>query len=622
MADEVLKKVRLNYGVFVEAFQQGRRKYAVLTDGTEQFRGEKYRDPYTEDQVIKETYIAYARKNGKMYDYYKVIQDPYKDPWPIRTTYGNGDKSPYYLNNGCKINIQWIGRIPNPAFNPGTYSNPGDAEDAPGAPERWLFNQVITSSVDDASNSDTLPKSTWVIEQPFQINQVSGMSEPNYRDSSLVNDKIVTVNLPDGVKEEGEFLVWTGGDYLTYNNKSIPENNQYEGFVSNYVYQSGRPSNQIEYFQSNWKDSDIIKRVIDDFKMKVSKIHGISTNDYNLQLCVPDTASCSVIPYKSPLAPENKPPETPETNPPGPTMSATNPKVKFSIEGLTDPIVVKMKTSLDTFVVWAGPIPKTTDTDTYDELGELDDEYTEGIFRGAEEKMAEFESPSGIPEVSSESNKIPETSNVSTYTPDPNAKPGTVVTLPRDYSHTSEQGFNLLNSQWIGDLIASAKSHIGHPTYDISGTEKGNLGCASAVSMMFYRAFGVHMKTGKAVTAKPQDIGSFGTKGTAEAAGWFENASLYQKITWTDAQPGDIMNTARNFSTNKAGHIGVVIDVKAKDGSWAIVSNSSKGFAGGGGGAVKQNYSVKAWQSVTDRNPTKTFAFRYIGPRLSAGQTA
>jgi hypothetical protein len=82
------------------------------------------------------------------------------------------------------------------------------------------------------------------------------------------------------------------------------------------------------------------------------------------------------------------------------------------------------------------------------------------------------------------------------------------------------------------------------------------------------------------------------------------------------------MNTARNFSTNKAGHIGVVVDVKDKNGSWAIISNSSKGFAGGGGGAVKQNYSVKAWQSVTDRNPSETFAFRYIGPRLSPGQTA
>jgi len=76
------------------------------------------------------------------------------------------------------------------------------------------------------------------------------------------------------------------------------------------------------------------------------------------------------------------------------------------------------------------------------------------------------------------------------------------------------------------------------------------------------------------------------------------------------------MNTSRNFSTNQAGHIGIVIDVKDNDGSWAIVSNSSKGFEGGGGGAIKQNYSVKKWKSVYNRNPSKTFAYRYIGPSL------
>lgn len=391
MADELVKKVRLNNGVYVEAFQQGKRKYAVVTDGSEQFRGEKFKEPYTDDQVIKETYIAYARKNGKMFDYYKVIQDPYKDPWPIRTTYGNGDKSPYYLNNGCKINIQWIGRIPNPTFNPGTFSNPWDAEDAPGAPERWLYDQVITSSVDDASNRDTLPKSTWVIEQPFQINQVSGMSKPNYRDESWVNDKIVTVNLPDSVKEEGDYLVWTDGGLL-YNTKSIPATASFESMrIERGFGIGGRPKDQITYYNDDWKDSDIVKRVIDDFKMKVSSIHGIYTNDYNLQLCVPDTASCSIIPYKSPLTADNKPPETPETNPPGPTMSATNPKVKFTLDGIADPIEVKVKTTLDTFIVWAGPIPKnTTDTDRFEELGELDEEYSETLFAGEEEKMAKI----------------------------------------------------------------------------------------------------------------------------------------------------------------------------------------------------------------------------------------
>jgi hypothetical protein len=194
---------------------------------------------------------------------------------------------------------------------------------------------------------------------------------------------------------------------------------------------------------------------------------------------------------------------------------------------------------------------------------------------------------------------------------------GKVVSLPTKYSHTEKQGFNLLNSQWIGDLITSAISHIGHPTYDIAGTEQGALGCASAVSMMFYRAFGVNMRTGSAIKSNPKSIGDFGSKGTGELAGWFSNGNLYRKLKWQDAQPGDILNTARG---SKAGHIGVVINTKNNDGSWNVVSNSSKGFAGGGGGAVKQNYSVKKWQSVTDRNPSQTFAYRYIGPKQSSGQ--
>lgn len=608
MADELLKKVRVNDGIFVEVYQQGKRKYTILNDNGVEERGEKSRDPQTDDYFINEALRLYAIKKGKPNDFYKVIQDPYKDPEEKRV-FGTGDKNPYYLNNGCKVNIQWLGKIPNPDFVLGTFSNPEEA-DYLGAPiDRYLDNQPIYSNEDSADiRSKLLPISTWVVAEPFQMgldNQSNpAMTEPNYRDRPFVYDKIVTINFPDGVKEEGEYLVLTNMG-LTYNTKAVPASSEVE-----YI---NRPLYQITEFGSSVKDYDIVKQVIEKFKTQVTSIHGISYNDYNLQLCSPDTGSCSVIPYKSPVLPENKPvvPDekiaTPEYKPS---------KLKLTIDGLSDPVLIKVKTNLDTFTIWAGEIPKPKDeVDQYDDSSELDSEYLEGSYSGLEE-----ESPQFLPEVSASQNNVTDPSTTDYYTPDPNAKPGVVVSLPKNYSHTSEQGYNILNSQWIGDLIASAKSHIGHPTYDISGTEKGNLGCASAVSMMFYRAFGVHMKTGKPVKPKPTDIGSFGTKGTGEAAGWFLNTSLYQKIPWKEAQPGDIINTARNGE--KAGHIGVVIDVKDKNGSWAIVSNSSKGFAGGGGGAVKQNYSVKAWQSVTDRNPTQTFAFRYIGPRLSPGQTA
>jgi len=386
-------------------------------------------------------------------------------------------------------------------------------------------------------------------------------------------------------------------------------------------------ADKVEYkdtkvYTGNQEDSSIIEYIISNIQSQISRFNGV---DSKLALCNPDTESCKLIRHVDFNA--VTPPTTTDdsaTKDLAPGLSRSSDKTKLFLVGLPDDIQIKAGENLPDFSVYVNKIPDVVDTqltnpqtDEFSDLEELDGEYVEASFN------SEAESPIYLNEVAPNADFVADPSTTTSYTPTTtNSTPGVLVTLPRDYSHTSSQGYNILNSNWIGDLIVSAKSHIGHPTFDISGTEKGNLGCASAVSMIFYRAFGVHMKTGKAVSSKPSDIGSFGTKGTSEAAGWFKNTSLYQKINWKDAQPGDIMNTARNFSTNKAGHIGVVVDVKDKNGSWAIISNSSKGFAGGGGGAVKQNYSVKAWQSVTDRNPSETFAFRYIGPKLSPGQTA
>ena len=362
-------------------------------------------------------------------------------------------------------------------------------------------------------------------------------------------------------------------------------------------------------------DKGVIASALSRWKMKIP-------NYNDLALCSPDNESCSIIPYKSPLQPIV--PDVPAT-PIGATAISAESKKKEPIKiNLQD--TVKVKEDVLSLKVYIGilkdsPLEPPLESETLnteqdvfiDGEGEQVDssEYEESEFIG------EDEAPVNIPDVDPQASSIQETSSENTYTP-PVVASGKVVSLPSKYSHTSTQGFNLLNSQWIGDLITSAISHIGHPTYDIEGTEQGALGCASAVSMMFYRAYGVNMRTGSAVKSNPKSIGDFGSKGTGELAGWFSNSSLYRRISWQDAQPGDILNTARG---SKAGHIGVVINTKNNDGSWNVVSNSSKGFAGGGGGAVKQNYSVKKWQSVTDRNPSQTFAYRYIGPKLSSGRT-
>lgn len=421
------------------------------------------------------------------------------------------------------------------------------------------------------------------------------------------------------------FISWSDGKFtaggLTYSDdsgKEINRNPSIDKTVSNIIgidepslLQFGK-SQEIEYksfdkptqvYGGLVTDLSIIRDVIEAWKRKVP-------NYEELALCSPDNESCSIIPYKSPL-------KTPESEVPPTVKVAVNEPPKEKMTVVLPPDVIKVKSDITSFVVYVGKVkekdllnnPSTEEDEfIYDDSPGID-EYTESEFVGSDE------APASIPDVDPAASSIQETSTENSYDPG-NVVTGKILSLPTKYSHTSQQGFNLLNSQWIGDLIASAISHIGHPTYDIAGTEQGALGCASAVSMMFYRAFGVNMRTGSAVKSNPKSIGDFGSKGTGELAGWFSNGNLYRKLRWQDAQPGDILNTARG---SKAGHIGVVINTKNNDGSWNVVSNSSKGFAGGGGGAVKQNYSVKKWQSVADRNPSQTFAYRYIGPKLNTG---
>ena len=149
----------------------------------------------------------------------------------------------------------------------------------------------------------------------------------------------------------------------------------------------------------------------------------------------------------------------------------------------------------------------------------------------------------------------------------------------------------------IGDISKSAYANINVPTRAIPRTDNGNLACAAAVSVMFYRATGYSIIPGKKIELSTGDMWDY-----------LDGASdRFQKITnWsTDYQPGDIIITRRG---SKPGHVGIVVD----DGK--IVSNSSGGFQGDNKGQIELNYTISSWSSVADRNPSKTAIFRYIGP--------
>jgi len=156
----------------------------------------------------------------------------------------------------------------------------------------------------------------------------------------------------------------------------------------------------------------------------------------------------------------------------------------------------------------------------------------------------------------------------------------------------------------IGNIVNSAYANLNVPTRKIPGTGGGNLGCAAAVSLMFYRATGYGIAGNGAITLGTSSIYSNLSK-ESEKPG----ASWKKIINWkTESQPGDIIVTSRG---SQPGHTGIVVD------GGNIISNSSGGFNGDKKGQIEMNYNLNSWDKVAARNPSQTAAFRYVGPYKS-----
>ena len=514
MAQDVLgKTVRIDdkrydpKGAKLEVWTKGRHKYLIRYVDPEgknapesskilyintTGKAEKPNASLSDDEVIKEYLLEIKQTvlfnievglppHPMCHQILNVIQDPYSNETINKRIYGDG--SPYYLNNGCSISIEWLGRKPNPDFVLGTFSNPDDAERyyrrdlIPGesvsgfkkkrGPSRYLqwnrdttkladgidrnaawyllngthkgFNKdgvvilpespeedgvIITSGVDNADDSSTLPTSSWVINEgpvnpinDFDNNGIDDsfegpFSEGLFRDKSYIFGKKVTIELPEGVNEEN--LVWTNKtDNLQYISNSLPEGSEYKKTIlipTGFTGSNGEPGMRpvevtetkpiIQYFDNSYenafKDSNIILEVIERFKSMVISKNGI--RDYDLKLCSPDSESCKFIDYISPL--EDIKPEVPVEAPVAAADAppVDNGKIKLNIQGLFDidgttpgssqsVFEIKAKTDMPSFLVWTGKIPKTDETDEFDD-SEVDDEYLESGFEGIDETPA------------------------------------------------------------------------------------------------------------------------------------------------------------------------------------------------------------------------------------------
>lgn len=149
-----------------------------------------------------------------------------------------------------------------------------------------------------------------------------------------------------------------------------------------------------------------------------------------------------------------------------------------------------------------------------------------------------------------------------------------------------------------GDLAASALGMIGTSTKNIGvDTQEGQLGCAAAVCLMFKNATGQDIKPGRGLMTS-----------TNELYNHLSTDSNFVRVPPDQMQPGDIMITARG---SQAGHTGIYV------GNDRVVSNNSRSFQGDASkaGTIQNNYNLAAWKrGVTDRNPSQSGVFRYVGP--------
>ena len=163
---------------------------------------------------------------------------------------------------------------------------------------------------------------------------------------------------------------------------------------------------------------------------------------------------------------------------------------------------------------------------------------------------------------------------------------------------------NLPSDKPIGNITKSAWANLNVPTRGIAGSQQGNMGCAAAVSIIFYRATGLPIIKGK--EKNPIELG------TAALWTYFtgKDKDRWEIIKdWkTQSKPGDIILTSRGKS---AGHVGIVVENNK------IVSNSSSGFAGDKKGQIELNYTMETWARDTAvKNPLQTASFRYKGEYL------
>lgn len=320
-----------------------------------------------------ETFSGSGVGSTQSVPYYDIIQDPFEKTPPASRVFG---RDPYYLNNGAKVYINWFTDklIPVEGVFYGSTSS---------------ASYAIDGFIDDARIGVGGPTPSLSIKPDLLFKRVRVEPPTTELDSSgASSDSRKNVNFKTWVLSEE-----TSDTMATFHPIYIEDSVEYQGNQSSGTNsvstETGAKKKEKDFFDKSaqgdfsiGQDWMILGDLINAWKNKIP--------NYDLKLNNPSFLSPSIydeIKYKDPVSQEQEG----EENPPDKTelVENVNLKVYFPPEW-----GVKVREDCPEFKIFVGDIPKELEPgegfqfqDDFNDLDELDDEYSESQFSGPEEEF-------------------------------------------------------------------------------------------------------------------------------------------------------------------------------------------------------------------------------------------
>jgi hypothetical protein len=365
------------------------------------------------ERPVGATISVFNSKTGKQEsaNYYTIVQDPWSDKVPAQRSFGF---DPYYLSNGSEVYIKWL----TESYDKISYDISGMTSSIIASGSSASVTKIVVDVLpsnstypdfdlkfdyNGGSQSEIDSVVSSVIDQSIEFGftnnginyPIDGQIIPNTL-TYLMNGgeqysdlNMTEINTPSDIIKRVEVVPPRSSDGESLDSIfTITDNNEFR-YLKDVLGDPGLK--QMSYSYQD-KDSDIIKKIISNWELKVPVYKSqASLIGVGLVLCNPNYQSCLYTNYQSPLQPVK--PETPTTPAQDNLIAASSStaKTKLTVVFPTE-FEVKVREDVPSFKIYVGEPPVEEEgsgfifQDDMSDLVELSPEYIENKYAGPDEE--------------------------------------------------------------------------------------------------------------------------------------------------------------------------------------------------------------------------------------------